>query len=76
MKARAPAPEVDLLAWPAIAAARAEVAAAKAARVEAGRKWRVAPHGKITNNLTALQEATQRVLRAEQALRELTGETA
>jgi len=76
MKARAPAPEVDLLAWPAIAAARAEVVAAREARVEAGRKWRLAPHGKINNTRAALQEATQRVLRAEQALRELTGETA
>ncbi|WP_165184756.1 hypothetical protein [Caulobacter soli] len=79
MAERAPAPVIDLLAWPAIAAARAERDAAEAAVVEAAvveakRRWLLSPHGKIRERLSALQEATHRLLKAGQALAELTGE--
>lgn len=68
MTARAPALAFDLLAWPAIEAARAERDAAELARAEALDRWRYAPRGKAQERLRALQEATQRLLRAGEAV--------
>lgn len=68
MAARAPTPVFDLLAWPAIEAARAERNAAELARNEALDRWRYAPRGKSLERLRALQEATQRLLKAGEAV--------
>lgn len=72
MAARAPLPEIDLLAWPAVAAARAELEAAEAARLVAAQRWRLAPHGQVQSRLRAFQEATLRALKAKAVLTKLT----
>jgi len=67
MAASEPA-QPDLLAWRALRDAEAVVAEARAAWTEARRRYHYAPHGARKDRLSALQAASQAVLRAELAL--------
>ncbi len=58
----------DLLAWPAVAAARAELAEAMAARQAAERRVRLAPPGEISIRRQRLAEAIAAELKAELGL--------
>ncbi len=62
---------LDLLSWPELKDAQADLASAYAEQAEAQRRVRCAPHGEKQSRLTALQEAVQRSLKAEMALRRL-----
>jgi hypothetical protein len=66
-------PATDLFAWRAERDARAAVETAIAARAEAERRYRYAPRGEVLNRLSAFQAATEDVLRAQWALRQVTG---
>lgn len=74
MTAPAPSLSIDLLAWPAVEAARAELIAAEEARAVAEQRWRWAPHGQVQDRLRAFQEATHRALNARRALERITAE--
>lgn len=56
---------LDLLTWPELRDAEADLLAARARYREAQRRWRLAPHGQRTTRLRALQEAVQGSLSAE-----------
>lgn len=56
---------LDLLSWPELREAQADLATAHADQVEAVRRVRCAPHGEIVTRQRALQEAVQRSLQAE-----------
>lgn len=62
---------VDLLSWPELKDAEADLARAHVDQVEAARKVRCAPHGQLGARRTALQEAVQRSLQAELRLARL-----
>ncbi|NBB17024.1 hypothetical protein GVN21_16785 [Caulobacter sp. SLTY] len=55
----------DLFTVTALAEAERAAVAAEAARAEAQRKYRVAPHGELKARLSTLQEAAQEALRAD-----------
>lgn len=57
--------DVDLLSWPELRAAQAELAAAHAGQAEAARRLRCAPRGFLCARQIALQEAVRRSLAAE-----------
>lgn len=59
----------DLLDWPEVKAARDGLAAAEAARLDAAKRLKRAPHGELQARKRALQEATHEALRAALALR-------
>lgn len=68
-----PAPRpasIDLFAWPAVHDAQLQAEQAHARRVEAARRYRLAPHGEVTSRLRALQEATAAALKADLALQQ------
>lgn len=56
---------LDLLSYPELKDAEADLASAYARQAEAQRRFRLSPHGERTARLTALQEAVQQALRAE-----------
>lgn len=63
----------DLFGWRDEADAAAQVAAAEAARAEAERKARVAPHGQVQTRQARLIAATHEALKAELALSRVKG---
>lgn len=73
MAARAPS-SIDLFAWPAVRAARLRLEAAEQARLDAIRRYRVAPHGELQSRLRTLQEAAHEALRARLELEQATRE--
>ncbi|MGH7027355.1 hypothetical protein [Brevundimonas sp.] len=56
---------LDLMSWPELRDAEADLASAHAQQAEATRRVRCAPHGEISARQKALQEAVQRSLQAE-----------
>lgn len=59
---------VDLLTWPVLQEAQADVARAHAEQAEAHRRFRCAPHGEKIARLIALQKAVEAALKAERQL--------
>ena len=59
---------VDLLTWPDFAEACERAALAEQVRVEAARKYAIAPHGERQTRLQTLQAATVEALAAAVAL--------
>jgi len=70
------APQIDLLAWPQVHEAQLRAQAAQAARVEAVRRYRFAPHGEVAARLQAMQAATHAALQAEAELARTEAEAA
>jgi hypothetical protein len=68
MAAASTLPHIDLLAWPAVAEARARLDQAEAARETAATRYRLAPWGERQNRLKAFQAASQEALKAQIAL--------
>lgn len=62
---------LDLLTWPEVREAEADLASAHAEQAEARRRYRLSPHGQRQVRLNALQEAVQRSLKAEIAMARL-----